>query len=65
MDWAVPAAVTRVTTGSWVLSAAGSGITRVVSVTAVTVPTVPLVGALSAAVSVTGVLVVAPDRVHE
>jgi hypothetical protein len=38
---------------------------RVVSVTAVAVPTVPWVGALSTAVRVTAVLVVAADRVHE
>jgi hypothetical protein len=65
VDWAVPAAVTRVRDGSRVLSAVGSCITRVVSVTAVAVPTVPAVGALSTAMTVTGVLVVVPDRVHE
>ena len=65
VDWAVPAAVTRVRDASWVLSAVGSVITRVVSVTAAAVPAVPEVGALSTAVRVTGVAVVTPDRVHE
>jgi hypothetical protein len=65
VDAAVPAAVTRVSDGSWVLSAAGSVITCVVSVTAAAVPAMPEVGALSVALRVTGVLVVTPDRVHE
>jgi hypothetical protein len=64
-DWAAPAAVTLVRTGSRALTAAGSCMARVVSVTAVAVPTVPWVGALSPAVRVTAVLVVASDRVHE
>jgi hypothetical protein len=65
VDWAVAAAVTRVSDGSWVLSAVGSVITRVVSVIAAAVPTVPAVGALSVAVRVTGVLVATPAKVHE
>jgi hypothetical protein len=65
VEAAVPAAVARVSDGSWMLSAAGSVITCVVSVMAAAVPVMPEVGALSVAVSVTGVLVVTPDSVHE
>ena len=57
--------MTLVSDGSRVLSAVGSAFARVVRETAVAVPTVPAVGALSAAVRMSGVLVVPPDRVHE